>query len=359
MVVNVTPSKFDLCLISGFLFNFACVTANYWPPPSSSPSGNLIQSDPLRVVGANYPPSAAAYYPPNYQTSPYSPRLDPYGSRYVSTPPNSPPPQGYGYSYGGPPPTYYGYSRYDRYGPSTMNPYYRPPPPPPSYGNHIPPQYWRTPGQSYDQFDRRGGSGYPPPVSGSYGPPPPVSGSYGPPPTILPPHGGPYGPPSYATEPPRVAIAKLKSAASKVEGEVRFVQHDRYVGITGRVTGLTPGAHGLHIHEGKEKEGGSCDPALIGKHLNPQHVDHGGKSEWTRHVGDLGNIFADYHGIAYFSITDNLISLFGPHMIVNRTVVVTELGDDLGKGIKDSKINGNAGKPLACGLITLISPQFS
>ena len=67
-----------------------------------------------------------------------------------------------------------------------------------------------------------------------------------------------------------------------MEGEVRLVQQDnRYVGITGRILGLVPGAHGLHVHEGSEKDG-SCEN--IGPHFNPMNSDHGGKSEWKRHV---------------------------------------------------------------------------
>jgi len=189
---------------------------------------------------------------------------------------------------------------------------------------------------------------------------------------LIPPNPGPYYP---GIDPygPRVAYAKLASKASKVVGEVRFVQQDnRFIGITGRIEGLVPGAHGLHIHEGRERiatDTSSSSPSNsnspptgycenIGGHFNPNNVAHGGKSEWTRHVGDLGNIFADPDGTAYFSITDTLISLYGPHSIVNRTLVVTEFGDDLGKGPKDSKVNGNSGKPLACGLIQLNTTPF-
>jgi Cu-Zn family superoxide dismutase len=70
-------------------------------------------------------------------------------------------------------------------------------------------------------------------------------------------------------------------------------------------------------------------------------------------VGDLGNVFADQDGVAYFSIIDSLISLTGPNSVLNRTLVVTEFGDDLGKGADQSKVNGNAGKPITCGVITL------
>lgn len=362
MVVNVTPSKFDICLISGFLFNFACVTANYWPP-----SSGIVQGDPMRVLSSpshphsypnspSYPYSPSPLYPPNYQSSAFSARHDSFGSRY-----QPPPPNGYGYSNSNP----YSYASPSNRYPfsSTSTPYYRPPP---AYPAQIPYQYWRTPSQSYDSFaDRRGGSGYQYQHPNQYQHLNQYQSSnsiYGPP--MLPPNPGPYYP---GMDPygPRVAYAKLQSKTTKVQGEVQFVQQDnRYVGITGRISGLVPGAHGLHVHEGVEKPSdssasgpGSCEN--IGGHFNPTKVAHGGKSEWIRHVGDLGNIFADSEGVAYFSISDTLISLSGLHSIVNRTLVVTEFGDDLGKGIKDSKINGNSGKPQACGVIILsTSPYF-
>lgn len=146
---------------------------------------------------------------------------------------------------------------------------------------------------------------------------------------------------------------------NKVEGDVRFVQSDnKFVSITGRIVGLTPGAHGLHVHEKSQKDKNSCDLMEIGEHFNPQNSAHGGKSEWIRHVGDLGNIFADHDGMAYFDITDTMISLGGPNSVINRTLVITETADDLGKGHSDeSKRNGNSGKILACGTI-MYSQQY-
>lgn len=378
MTVNMVPSKFDVCLISGFLFNFACVTANYWP---SMPNRSL---PPYQTYPQTNPYIPSSHSPNGYYGSPNSPSLvsssllrmqpgyngqimrgySPYGSSSPSYPPNysySPLPSHYNYPNSGPPPVLYpppgssnpvntansaasvqSYSQ--RYPPPFYKPdpygsphsalpmsYWRNPPPPMASGNH--PQALPGSDNPYDSFDRRTG--------------PYIDQS------------GQFGPPMYPMmyEPfyPRGAVAKLKSKTSKVEGEVRFVQQDaRFVGITGRVIGLTPGAHGLHVHESREKdtEEGTCDISVIGEHFNPTKSNHGGKSEWVRHVGDLGNIFADADGIAYFSITDSLISLTGPHSIVNRTLVVTEFGDDLGKGVgKESIVNGNSGKPISCGVV--------
>lgn len=88
--------------------------------------------------------------------------------------------------------------------------------------------------------------------------------------------------------------------------------------IKGRILGLSPGPHGLHILENKRFK--DCS---VGEHYNPTNTAHGGKHDWIRHVGDLGNIFADRDGVAYFDMTDQVVSLVGSNSIMNRTVVVS------------------------------------
>ena len=97
--------------------------------------------------------------------------------------------------------------------------------------------------------------------------------------------------------------------------------------ISGTITGLSEGLHGLHIHEFGDLSDG-CDSA--GGHYNPTGVDHGDID--NGHVGDLGNITADSKGVAEFSIKAKRIQLQGATSIVGRAVVVHEDEDDLGKG---------------------------
>ena len=48
----------------------------------------------------------------------------------------------------------------------------------------------------------------------------------------------------------RVAVATLESAAGEsVSGTVTFTEVDGQVQVEADVTGLTPGAHGFHVHE--------------------------------------------------------------------------------------------------------------
>lgn len=81
---------------------------------------------------------------------------------------------------------------------------------------------------------------------------------------------------------------------------------------------------------------------------------HGGPDDSERHVGDLGNIVADDSGFADIRIEDRVISLTGPHGILDRSVVVHSHADDLGKGgYPDSLTTGHAGDRVACGTIKI------
>src|SRR5437762_1936463 len=57
-------------------------------------------------------------------------------------------------------------------------------------------------------------------------------------------------------------------------------------------------------------------------------------------------------------MADSGISLTGSNAILGRTIVVHELQDDLGQGRnQDSLKNGNAGPPVACGIIGISAEQ--
>ena len=123
--------------------------------------------------------------------------------------------------------------------------------------------------------------------------------------------------------------------------------------IKGTITGLTPGAHGFHIHEFGDMSKG-CE--TMGGHYNPDNVNHGDLNEG--HVGDLGNIVAGEDGKADFSIRAHRVDLIGDRSVVGRGIVVHADPDDLGKGGDEESLKtGNAGDRLACGVITLRSTK--
>ncbi|KAB5561749.1 hypothetical protein DKX38_006706 [Salix brachista] len=98
-----------------------------------------------------------------------------------------------------------------------------------------------------------------------------------------------------------------------------------------RITGLTPGPHGFHLHEYGDTTNGCMS---TGSHFNPNKLTHGAPEDEIRHAGDLGNIVANADGVAEVTIVDSQIPLIGPNAVIGRALVVHELEDDLGKGMK-------------------------
>jgi len=133
------------------------------------------------------------------------------------------------------------------------------------------------------------------------------------------------------------------------KGVIRLTQVDRErCVIEGVVDGLTPGAHGLAIHETGDVSRG-C--ASLGGHFNPRGTRHGSPefNADKRHVGDLGNVTAGEDGRASFRLTDKLVKVWD---VIGRSVVVASKPDDLGLGsAPSSPLDGNCGTGVACGII--------
>ncbi len=141
------------------------------------------------------------------------------------------------------------------------------------------------------------------------------------------------------------AVAVLSPTEGQpVSGAVVFSPVDGAVRVEADLQGLTPGPHGIHVHEY-----GDCtapDGTSAGGHFNPEGVDHAGPDSPVRHVGDLGNLTADSTGVARFARADERISLLGPNSIVGRAVIIHAGADDL-----TSQPSGAAGPRVACGVI--------
>ncbi|KAL3618707.1 hypothetical protein CASFOL_037383 [Castilleja foliolosa] len=147
------------------------------------------------------------------------------------------------------------------------------------------------------------------------------------------------------------AVSVLKGTSS-VEGVVTLTQeNDGPTTVSVRITGLTPGKHGFHLHEYGDTTNGCIS---TGPHFNPNGLTHGAPEDEVRHAGDLGNIVANAEGVAEATIVDTNIPLSGPNSVVGRAFVVHELEDDLGKGGHELSLStGNAGGRLACGVVGL------
>lgn len=131
---------------------------------------------------------------------------------------------------------------------------------------------------------------------------------------------------------------------NQASGTIIFVPHNPGVEVRVDMSGLTPGKHGLHIHER-----GDCsapDASSAGGHYNPNNNSHGGPEAHMRHEGDLGNLTADNNGKAHYTFEDKTTSLTSDHSIVGKSVIVHADPDDL-----VSQPAGNSGTRLACGVI--------
>jgi Cu-Zn family superoxide dismutase len=106
-----------------------------------------------------------------------------------------------------------------------------------------------------------------------------------------------------------------------------------------KVSGLTPGVHGFHVHEV-----GDCsapDASSAKGHFNPTGKPHGS------HAGDLPDLTADANGNAQLSANVPVLELGdGPTSIMGRAFVVHADPDD-----HVSQPAGNSGKRVACGVI--------
>ena len=137
--------------------------------------------------------------------------------------------------------------------------------------------------------------------------------------------------------------------------------------ITGKLKGLSPGKHGIHVCTyGDLSEGASsCGPIFnpFGKtHGHPDDLDQ-------RMVGDLGNLVvgstddaddgeekAPVSDVCDVKISDPLVKLLGPHSIIGRSLVVYAGEDDCGRGGHENSLtNGNPGPRVGAGVIGLAS----
>ncbi|MBL4634834.1 MAG: superoxide dismutase family protein [Kofleriaceae bacterium] len=161
--------------------------------------------------------------------------------------------------------------------------------------------------------------------------------------------------PEEAAKPVATDSAEVKASAtiesksgSKVTGSISFTMKGDKVWVEAKLTGLTPGEHGFHVHE--KGDCSSPDGKSAGGHFNPSSVDHGGPDMEMHHAGDLGNIVANAEGVAEMKVElpTSFLSLDAKadNNIIDRAVVVHGGTDDL-----KSQPSGAAGPRVGCGVI--------
>lgn len=115
-----------------------------------------------------------------------------------------------------------------------------------------------------------------------------------------------------------------------------------------KLEGLTPGLHGIHVHEYPQCKGPDFKSA--GSHLNPEGNEHGLMHPEGAHLGDLPNIEADSDGLVDAELMLSGATLReGKNSILKgdgTSLVIHESQDD---GV--SQPAGNSGARIMCGTI--------
>ncbi|MDO4263064.1 MAG: superoxide dismutase family protein [Deinococcus sp.] len=162
--------------------------------------------------------------------------------------------------------------------------------------------------------------------------------------------------PTAATPAPLGARAALITPDGQPAGEVRFEQAGDGVKMLVRASGLTPGQHGMHIHEFS-----ACAPGVdaatnavvpfggAGPHFDPamsHNHDKPAAPNELGHGGDLPMVQVGADGTGRASFVTDKISLRGTNGILNRTIVIHANADDYA-----SDPAGKSGGRVLCGTV--------
>ena len=144
------------------------------------------------------------------------------------------------------------------------------------------------------------------------------------------------------------AKADLLDAKGAPVGTAVFTERRGGVQLDLKVSDLTPGQHGFHIHNV-----GKCDApdfTSAGPHFNPEGKQHGWDNPQGHHLGDLHNLNVGPDGKAHVDVMIPGATLGdGPNSLFHEggTALVIHAKPDDGK----TDPAGNAGARVACGVI--------
>jgi len=152
-----------------------------------------------------------------------------------------------------------------------------------------------------------------------------------------------------------VVKAKATIAGEGISGTAEFTEvvkgTGREVQVVVKVTGLTPGLHGMHLHAV-----GKCEPPFTsaGGHFDPGPYGHTDPdTNHPFHMGDLPNVDAKGAGEAVVTATTTRVTLSdGPLTVFDKdgTALIIHANPD--QGITGPEKSGVSGGPrVACGVI--------
>lgn len=154
---------------------------------------------------------------------------------------------------------------------------------------------------------------------------------------------------SAAVSPDRArATARMRSASGRDIGTLTLTDAGQGIVLTGRLTGLPPGGHAIHLHAV-----GKCDPPAFkaaGGHWNPTNRQHGSESSNGPHLGDLLNLSVEQDSSVTVQATTPGGTLRGDDALgdADGAALIVHAGVDDYR----SQPSGGAGERIACGVVT-------
>jgi Cu-Zn family superoxide dismutase len=148
----------------------------------------------------------------------------------------------------------------------------------------------------------------------------------------------------------RSATAEMRSPSGLRHGTLTLEPTVAGVRISGALTGLPPGTHGIHFHEA-----GRCEPpafATAGAHLNPASAQHGLENPRGPHAGDLPNVSANTAGQMVVDVATLRVTLSSDRPIGVLDGDGTALVIHADRDDQRTDPAGNSGGRIACGVIT-------
>ena len=144
------------------------------------------------------------------------------------------------------------------------------------------------------------------------------------------------------------AHVDILNAERQKIGSAQVRASGRGVRIDVEVSQLTPGLHGIHIHNVGKCEG--PDFTTAGPHLNPTSKKHGKDNPQGPHAGDLLNLQVNADGVGKATLLDSNATLGeGPNSLFHEggtSLVIHADADDY-----KTDPAGNSGPRIACGVL--------
>jgi len=143
------------------------------------------------------------------------------------------------------------------------------------------------------------------------------------------------------------AAATLRDTSGASVGTIALAETGSGMLLSGSLTGISPGIHGIHIHTV-----GRCDTpgfTSAGGHFNPEQKRHGFRNPAGAHAGDLTNISVPPGGTLTFDLLLPHATLRGTNALLDAdgsAIVIHAGADDY-----STDPAGSSGSRIACGVI--------